>query len=163
MADTIVLELQHIVKTPGVCGGRPRIAGRRIPVHQIASGYLRQGMGLEEFREAYDLSEAQVYAALAYYYDHQAEMDAVIQEELAAFDALPDDPSQADLRAKWQAGQIATEREMSATEIAQEYGITERAVREAAAKGWLPARKAGAIWLIARRDAEARWGKRHKR
>ncbi len=36
--------------------------------------------------------------------------------------------------------------------------ITEHAVREAARKGWVAARKAGKVWLIRRGDALKRWG-----
>ncbi len=36
-------------------------------------------------------------------------------------------------------------------------------IREAAAKGRVPARKSGATWLIRRSDAESRWGERARK
>ena len=50
---------------------------------------------------------------------------------------------------------------MTVREIAQVYALDESTVREAAKKGWVPARKSGATWLIRSREAEARWGERH--
>jgi excisionase family DNA binding protein len=48
---------------------------------------------------------------------------------------------------------------MTVTEVAAVYNVTPQAVREAAARGWIRARKSGATWLIRRRDADGRWGK----
>ena len=68
----------HIVARPGVQGGVPCIRGTRIPVWVLAAMH-RQGDTPEEVLEAYpNLSAAQVYAALSYYYEHRAEIDAVI-------------------------------------------------------------------------------------
>lgn len=46
---------------------------------------------------------------------------------------------------------------MTATEVAEAYGITERTVRQSCERGYIPARQSGKTWLIRRRDAEARW------
>lgn len=55
-----------IESTPGVCGGRPRITGTRVPVHRVA-GYYRLGYSPEEIREFLtSLSLPQIYAALAH-------------------------------------------------------------------------------------------------
>jgi len=67
---------EHIVATPGVLGGRPRIAGRRIGVEHIVTWHEEMGQSAEYIAREYDLSLADVYAALAYYYDHKEEMDA---------------------------------------------------------------------------------------
>ena len=72
---------QHIAITPGVTGGKPRIAGRRITVQQIALWHERQGMGVDEIATAYDLTLGDVYAALAYYHDHREEIDAAMQAD----------------------------------------------------------------------------------
>ncbi len=54
-----------IEATPGICGGRPRIAGTRVPVHRVAA-YFRMGYSPEEILgHLSSLSLAQVYAALA--------------------------------------------------------------------------------------------------
>lgn len=66
---------QHIEITPGVVGGKPRIAGHRITVMDIAIWHDRLGHSPDEIATEYGLSLADVYAALAYYHDHRAEID----------------------------------------------------------------------------------------
>lgn len=77
-----------IVREPDYSGGRPRIAGTRITVADIKQFYLLWGMSLEEIAATYDLPLAAVYAAMAYYYDHQAEIDASVAEDEALADAM---------------------------------------------------------------------------
>lgn len=70
----------HIVKQPGYCGGKGAIDNTRIRVNNVVFLH-KQGHSPEKIREVYtDLSPAQVHAALVYYYDHPAEIEA----ELAA-------------------------------------------------------------------------------
>jgi uncharacterized protein (DUF433 family) len=69
---------QYIETTPGVRGGKPRITGRRITVADIAIDYLRRGQALATIAQEYDLSLASVHGAMAYYYDHQADIDRSI-------------------------------------------------------------------------------------
>ena len=71
----------HIVSTPEVLGGRPRIAGRRIGVHDIMSWHERMGRSADEIAADYELTLADVYAALAYYFDHREEVDARLRED----------------------------------------------------------------------------------
>ena len=79
-ADDSRTEYPHIVRRPGVVGGRPRIAGTRIPVWQVANLW-NMGETVAELLEAYPhLTPAAVHSALAYYFDHQAEIDAEIDE-----------------------------------------------------------------------------------
>lgn len=77
---------QHIEITPGITGGKPRIAGRRITVEQIAIWHERAGRSADEIAAEFDLTLGDVHAALAYYFDHRAEIDASILrgEEVAA-------------------------------------------------------------------------------
>lgn len=57
-----------ISQTPGVCGGRPCIAGTAVSVRRIA-GWYKQGLTPEEIAtEIPHLSLAQIHAALAYYH-----------------------------------------------------------------------------------------------
>lgn len=72
---------KHIEITPTVRGGRPRIAGRRITVDDIVIMHRRLGQSVDEIVAKYNLSFADVYAALAYYYDHQANIDRQIAED----------------------------------------------------------------------------------
>ena len=44
---------QFIVKTPGTCGGRARVAGRRIPVSSVYRWFL-SGFGAEDILEKYE-------------------------------------------------------------------------------------------------------------
>lgn len=50
--------------------------------------YLRQNRSVEEIVQEYDLSHAQVHAALTYYYDHRAEIEAREAEDIAQAEAL---------------------------------------------------------------------------
>ena len=57
--------------------GVARIAGTRMKVRMIAEDRRYHGRTPEQMREDWPhLSLAQIYAALSYYYAHQAEMDA---------------------------------------------------------------------------------------
>ena len=79
---------RHIVTIPGTLGGKARIAGRRISVEDIAIWHLRLGKTVDEICAEYDLSLAEVHAALAYYYDHRAEIERGINEGDAFLNAL---------------------------------------------------------------------------
>jgi len=79
---------QHIEITPGIAGGKPRIAGHRITVQNIAIWHERLGKSADEIAAEYDLTLADVYAALAYYFDHRVEMDRSIAESEAFADTL---------------------------------------------------------------------------
>ena len=79
---------QHIETTPGIAGGRPRIAGHRITVQDIVIWHERMGKSADELVAEYELTLADVYAALAYYFDHRAEIDRAIGESSAFAEAL---------------------------------------------------------------------------
>ncbi|MEX2247524.1 MAG: DUF433 domain-containing protein [Dehalococcoidia bacterium] len=88
MATEIRTEHPHVVITPDVCGGRPRIARTRIAIDFIAR-FLHSGIGATEILEMYPhLTPAAVHDAISYYYDHQPEVDASIKgntlEQLAS-------------------------------------------------------------------------------
>ncbi len=74
---------RHIEQTPGIRGGRPRIAGTRITVADIAIMHLRMGQSLEEVAGRYSLGLAAVYVAMAYYYDRREDIERSIREDLA--------------------------------------------------------------------------------
>lgn len=78
----------HIEITPGICSGKPRIAGHRITVAHIAIWHERMGKCADEIATEYDLTLADVYAALAYYFDHREEIDQSIQESEEFAEAL---------------------------------------------------------------------------
>lgn len=77
--ESVILE--HIEITPGVCGGKPRIAGHRIKVQDIVIWHERLGLSPDEIVSQYPtITLADVYAALAYYYDHLEEIRQQIRE-----------------------------------------------------------------------------------
>jgi uncharacterized protein (DUF433 family) len=71
---------EHIVVTPGVCGGKPHIVGHRIKVQHVVVWHNRMGLSPDEIVSQHPgLTLADVHAALAYYWDHRAQIDADIQ------------------------------------------------------------------------------------
>jgi uncharacterized protein (DUF433 family) len=84
--------------------GRAFINGTRTRGAMIVMDKMN-GLAPEQIQSAYPyLSLAQVYAALAYYYDHKLEIDAEIAEETGALEsARPrsgDQPTRADLETR---------------------------------------------------------------
>ncbi len=79
---------QPIEITPGVAGGKPRIAGHRITVQNIAVWHERLGRSVDEIADEHDLTLAEVYAALAYYFEHRDEIDRSIEEGQAFVEAM---------------------------------------------------------------------------
>lgn len=81
------LSQEHIVSTPDTCGGKPRIAGTRIRVKDVVLWHERMGMSPEEIVSEWShLTLGDVYAALSYYDDNRAAIDAEMrtEEEFAA-------------------------------------------------------------------------------
>ena len=67
--------INHIEKTPGVCGGRPCIVGHRIRVQDVVVLHEIRGMSPKDIIAQFPgITLADVYAALAYYYDNQQEI-----------------------------------------------------------------------------------------
>lgn len=88
-SHTDTLDLPRIVRTPGTCGGKPRIDGHRIKVEHIAVCYERLGLTPDEIVAQHPtLTLAQVHAALAYYFDHKDEIDADLADGLRFADQL---------------------------------------------------------------------------
>jgi len=76
---------ERITRTPGVCGGKPCIAGHRIRVSDVAVWHDQMGMTADEIVSEYPgLGLSDVHAALAYYYDHIEEIRQEISEEATA-------------------------------------------------------------------------------
>jgi len=75
-----ILNIQHIERSPDVMGGKPHIVGRRISVQNIVVLHLTHNWPIEKIGSELDLEPSQIYAALAYYYDHKSEIDLSIDE-----------------------------------------------------------------------------------
>jgi uncharacterized protein (DUF433 family) len=70
-----------IVHTPGTCGGRARINGRRIPVSSVYRWFL-SGLSPEDILAKYGgVSLAQVYASITYALANREEIAAEIAYE----------------------------------------------------------------------------------
>jgi len=73
---------EYIAVRAGYCGGKPHIIGHRIKVQHIAVWHERRGMTPEEIVVTYpSLTLPAVFAALAYYHGHRAEIDADIDAD----------------------------------------------------------------------------------
>ena len=86
---------EHITKTPGTCGGRACVAGHRIRVADIVVWHERRGYSPDEIVAMFPgLNLGDVHAALAYYFDHRAEIDDDLRsDEAIAQSAGPTRPS----------------------------------------------------------------------
>jgi len=79
---------QRIERTDGICGGKPRIAGHRITVQDVVVWHERLEWSVDQIASEYDLSLADVYAALAYYFAHREEIDRSIEESRAFIEEM---------------------------------------------------------------------------
>jgi uncharacterized protein (DUF433 family) len=64
----------------GVCGGEPVIDRLRVSVRHVATLYL-QGETIHDMAATLNLTEAQVFHALSYFFDHREEITALIARE----------------------------------------------------------------------------------
>jgi uncharacterized protein (DUF433 family) len=80
------LAINLIATNPQVRSGRPHVAGTTVTVADVAIAKVFWMMNADAIADYYGLTLPQVYAALAYYYDHKDEIDAGINErrQLAA-------------------------------------------------------------------------------
>lgn len=70
----------YITADPKIVGGAAIIEGTRISVRTIA-GYYQMGMDVDEILATLShLSASQLHSALAYYFDHQQEIDSELTE-----------------------------------------------------------------------------------
>jgi uncharacterized protein (DUF433 family) len=70
---------QYIERSLEIRSGKPHIAGRRITVSDVMIRHEWMGHSADEIATDYDLTLAEIYAALAYYYDNRSEIDESIQ------------------------------------------------------------------------------------
>ena len=72
---------QFIVKTPGTCGGRARLAGKRISVSSVYRWFLH-GCEPEEILEKFEgVRLAEIYAAISYALANPRRLAAEIKKE----------------------------------------------------------------------------------
>lgn len=73
----------HISANPQVMSGRPCIAGTRVRVMDVVAA-RQAGVPDDELLDYFSsrtLTRSELHAALAYYYDHQDEIDAALTED----------------------------------------------------------------------------------
>jgi uncharacterized protein (DUF433 family) len=88
-AATTPAPMPHVEITPGICGGKPRIAGSRIRVQDIVIWHDRMGLSADEIVSRYPhIPLAGVYAALAYYHDHRQAIDADMESGRALVEEM---------------------------------------------------------------------------
>lgn len=81
------VEHPYITQTEDVCGGEPCIIGTRIAV-RIIVGCWRGGMSPEEMHEVYPhITLAQIFDALSYAEDHTEQIEQLIREDRAIYEA----------------------------------------------------------------------------
>lgn len=85
---------------------KPVIAGKKITVHEIAAMVAIGGSSVEWVVENFDLTPAQIHAALSYYYDHQEQIDREIREadEYVRQHAIDAQTHLAEMRARRKSG-----------------------------------------------------------
>jgi len=96
------LAYAHIALSPE---GVPYIAGTQTKIEEVVLDHLAYRWDADEIQRQHpNLMLAQIYSALAYYYDHQEELDRAIDEglrEVAQIRAsLGESPIRLKLRAK---------------------------------------------------------------
>jgi uncharacterized protein (DUF433 family) len=89
--------------------GIARIVGKRTKVIQIVMDKMANDWNPEEIRAEYShLSLAEIHAAFAYYYDHQAELDLQIERDVKEADARSAAQGESDVVEKLRdAGQLS--------------------------------------------------------
>jgi hypothetical protein len=81
----VAIAYPHIVKTEGSPAYLERMP--RIRVAQIVIDYLNYGWSADEICNQYPhLKPGEVHSALAYYFDHQAEIEKEIEDEIRLAD-----------------------------------------------------------------------------
>jgi uncharacterized protein (DUF433 family) len=72
---------EHIEIVQGELGPKPRIKGSRIRVEDVVGWHVQQGMPVSEMVEQFPaITQADIYAALAYYWDHKDELERIWAE-----------------------------------------------------------------------------------
>lgn len=82
--ERISASYRYIVQSPDIRGGRARVEGTRIGVHDVI-GLLQNGETVDTLTTNCfpTLTRAQAYECLAYYEDHKGEIDLLVAEQMA--------------------------------------------------------------------------------
>lgn len=77
-----VQTIQVIAINPKVRNGRPFIIGTSVMVTDVAMAKNYHNQDADGIADWYGLTLPQVYGALAYYYEHKAELDQTIRAQI---------------------------------------------------------------------------------
>jgi uncharacterized protein (DUF433 family) len=77
-----IQSINLIVTNPDVRGGRPCIVGTTLRVTDVVMASIFHERTPGEMASDYDISLAQVHAALAYYYEHKNDLDEDIRQQI---------------------------------------------------------------------------------
>ncbi|MFA9517419.1 DUF433 domain-containing protein [Halopenitus sp. H-Gu1] len=77
-----------ITRDEDVLGGEPRIDGTRIGVRHVAARVIDSGQSPAHVADQLDVSLADVYESLSYYYAHIDELRKLEAENEAAFERV---------------------------------------------------------------------------
>lgn len=80
MSINTIQAIDQIATNPRIRNGRPFIIGTTVTVADVAGAKTFMMMEAEEIADYYRLTLPQVYSALAYYYEHKAEIDLNIEQ-----------------------------------------------------------------------------------
>lgn len=84
----IVQSINQIATDERVRNGRPYIMGTSVTVADVAIVKIYHGQDADGIAQWFGLGLPQVYAALAYYYDHKDAVDAEIRAQIRRAEEL---------------------------------------------------------------------------
>ena len=83
----VSVPIERLERSAGDQYGETRVRGTTVTVHEIVLQHQIDRMPPEEIAVTFEIGLADVYTALAYYYDNQAVIDQEMAENEAAYDA----------------------------------------------------------------------------
>jgi uncharacterized protein (DUF433 family) len=86
---TQVLAIESVVSDPDIRGGKPIVAGTTLRVSDLAAYHVFAGLTPDQLSVQFDLDLSRVHAALAYYFQHKAEIECGPGRPLAAAPCSP--------------------------------------------------------------------------
>lgn len=85
--QTSAIDLSKYIDTQWF-GERPHIRGRRIPIWVIVHTAVDNDHGIPELMYDFDLTEAEVLAAILYYAEHKDEIEALEAADRALYEGI---------------------------------------------------------------------------
>lgn len=89
--EATIYSIDLISSHPNVRRGQPCIAGTGLRVADVVIAMQHHGQNPTGIAEWYGVTLAQVHAALSYYYQNQAQIDAAIAYQLTTAERLRDE------------------------------------------------------------------------